>query len=129
VSTSDSTQRQNIRRTARRLLFSSIFAAGFSFSVPSSAWDGAVTGTITGIDSVANETNNYEIRIYVSGASVYCTTTATFAQGYAYMNASDANYHGTLAVLLTAYATGKQVELFTMNDGGNGCHLHYIQVR
>ncbi len=129
MSTSHSTGRQSSCHIARRLASSFIVAAGISFSAPSSAWGGTVSGTITALDSVANETNHYELRIYVAGASVYSTTTTTSAQGFAYMNAGDANFKGTLAVLLTAYATGKQVNLLMMDDAGNGCHLHYVQVR
>ncbi len=118
------------RRATWALTAPVIVAAGLTVCAPAAmAWDGTVTGTITALDSVANEANNYELRVYVSGASVYCTTTATYAQGFAYMNSGDVNFKGMLAVLLTAYSTGKQVTLFMMNDASAGCHLHYAQVR
>lgn len=127
--TSKSTVRRAIRRSAHHLSLA-VLAAGMSaIATSAAAWDGAVSGTIVGVDSIANEGNNYELRVYLSGVSTYCTTTATYAQGFAYMNSADTNYKGTLATLLTAYTTGKQVTLYTMNDGGAGCHLHYVQVR
>ena len=46
---------------------------------------------------------------------------------WGYLNSSDANYKATLANLMLAFATGKSVTIFTINEGG-GCHIHYVSV-
>lgn len=91
------------------------------------AWDGAVTGYVSGLDTV-NEPNNYEMRIYLGGATM-CNVNNSSLSSFAYLNSSDPNYSATLANLMMAYSMGKQVSIFTMNDSGAGCHIHYVMVR
>ena len=115
---------------ATRLVPLAAFVAGSSLSTPASAdWDGAIAGTISGFDSVANDPNNYELRVMLTGVSTICKTADTDVQGFAYLNSVDNNFKATLAILLTAYTTGKTVTLFTMDDNHVGCHLHYVTVR
>ena len=114
------------RRIARFLPWA-VLAVGMSMAAPASAaWDGFVSGTIAGIDSVANEPGNYEIRVYVTNVSTYCTGSGP---QFAYLNSADNNFKGTLAALTTAYAMGKTVSIFMMNDNNVGCHIHFVQVR
>lgn len=96
------------------------------FSAPAFAWDGYVSGTITQIDTVA-ETNNYETRIYVGGATV-CNNTSPDLATLGYLNSSDPNYKAVVANLMLAYTMGRKVEIFTMNDNNVGCHIHYVKV-
>ena len=114
---------------ATRLLPLAVLAVGASLSTPApAAWDGAVTGVITVLDSTANEPNNYELRIAIGGVTQFCNTTATAVQGFGYMNSGDVNFKGTLATLLMAYSAGKTVTVYTMNDSQVGCHIHYVSV-
>lgn len=91
------------------------------------AWDGICTGTISGINTVANEANNFELRVFLNGAQM-CNNTDPNMNGWGYLNASDQNYKVTVANLMLAYATGKTVTIYTMNEG-QGCHIHYVAVR
>lgn len=47
---------------------------------------------------------------------------------WAYLNPSDVNYNAAVSNLMMAFSTGKQVPIYIMNDGGNGCHIHYVMV-
>lgn len=119
--------RKALRRAVRAVPFAAL-AVGASLSTPASAYDGVVTSTISGLDSVANETNNYEVRVYLTGIGTYCTGPAQSLQ-FAYMNSVDNNFKATLSMLELAFATGKTVTVFMSNDNNVGCHIHYIQVR
>ena len=83
----------------------------------------AAAGTISQIDTIANEPNNYEIRIYLGGIQM-CTTSGPST--YAYLNSADNNFNATYASLMMAYSTGKNIVIFTLNDAGIGCHIHYV---
>jgi hypothetical protein len=110
------------------LAMACVAAVGAGAAGPASAtWDGVINGKITQIDTIT-ETNNFEFRVYL-GVSPVCTTNATTTRDFAYMNSSDPNYKATVANLMMAYSTGKNVTLYTMNDGGIGCHLHYATVK
>ena len=109
-----------------RILVAATTALLLSPLVHAWAWDGVASGNITGLDTV-NETNNYELRVSLGGA-VMCNTSDPGLRTWAYLNSSDANYKATLANLMLAYATGKSVTIFTMNDAGAGCHIHYVSV-
>jgi len=89
-------------------------------------WDGVATGVITRIDTV-NETNNYELRVFL-GSTVMCNNTDPTMKTWGYLNSSDPNYKATLANLMLAFSTGKTVTIFTMNEG-YGCHIHYVSVQ
>ena len=93
------------------------------------AWDGAVVGTIAGIDSVASEPGNYETRVFISGQTTICTAAGIIDPGWGYLNSTDSNYKGTLAMLMLAYSMNKTVTVYTMKDGAGFCHIHYVVVR
>lgn len=128
MKTTLSASRRALQRAARILPFA-VLAAGASLSTSASAaWDGTVTGVITGIDSTANEPNNYELRVVLGGVTQFCNTSAAAVQGFGYMNSADVNYKGVLAALLMAYSLGKKVTVYTMNDNQVGCHIHYVSM-
>ncbi len=104
-----------------------LLLAGLAFAGQTSAWDGAVIGTISQIDTVANEPNDYEVRIYLGGITMCTATNGT--QDFAYMNSTDNNFKATLANLMMAYSMGKTVNIYTMNDSSVGCHIHYVMVK
>ena len=110
-----------IRRIA---LLASALIACITSSV-AHAWDGVATGVISKIDTV-NETNNYELRVFL-GSTVMCNNTTPTMNTWAYLNSADANYKTTVANLVLAFTTGKTVTIFTMNEG-YGCHIHYVSV-
>ena len=110
----------------RRIAFLGSLFLAFSTSPVAHAWDGVATGVISGIDTV-NETNNYELRVFL-GSTVMCNNTTPSMNTWGYLNSSDPNYKATVANLMLAFATGKTVTIFTMNEG-YGCHIHYVSVK
>jgi hypothetical protein len=104
------------------LILSSVFC--LTWAQP---YDGIVSGTVSQIDTVANETNNYELRVALGGI-VMCNVQDPSLNTWAYLNASDPNYKLTAANLMLAYTTGKRVTISTRNDAGVGCHIHYVSV-
>lgn len=105
---------------------SALLAAG-ALSQGCLAWDGVVSGTISRIDSVAGEPGNYETRILMNGQT-FCSATGVIDGGWGYLNSSDANYKGTLAMLMLAYSTGKAVTIYSLKEGAGYCHIHYVMV-
>lgn len=101
-------------------LFVAVAASLMWYQVPAVAWDGAVAGQIVQIDGVA-EPSNFETRVYLANTTAICSS----GQNWGYLNSSDANYKGVLAILLTAYVAGKRVTVYTMSEGGY-CHIHYV---
>ena len=96
-------------------------------SLYANAWDGIVSGTITKIDGVGGSEGapgNYDIRIYLSGQSTFCSGSP---QNWAYLNASDPNYKGLLALLISAQMSGKTVTLYTTYTSGY-CLIGYMSV-
>lgn len=89
-------------------------------------WDGVVDGKISRIETI-NETNNYELRVHLGGLTI-CNHINPTLNTWGYLNSSDPNYKVTVANLMLAYALGKSVTIFTMNDAGVGCHIHYVSV-
>jgi hypothetical protein len=57
-----------------------------------------------------------------------CNNATATLNGWAYLNSSDPNYKETVANLTLAYAMGKHVTIYTLNDNGAGCHIHYVMV-
>lgn len=112
------------RKSARRKL--TAFAILLLGSAWAMAWDGAVSGKISRIDTIT-EANNYELRVYL-GWQTMCNVSNPDLSGWAYLNSSDPNYKATVANLMMAYATGKNVYIYSMNDSGLGCHIHYVVV-
>ena len=103
------------------------FALGAAAFISSaSAWDGAASGKISQIDTLADPTS-FEFRVYLGGQAM-CNVSDPALKSWAYLNSSDANYKATVANLMMAYAAGKNVTIYTLNDGGVGCHIHYVMV-
>lgn len=90
------------------------------------AWDGVVTGLIMKTEGVAapgGAPGNYDFRVRLD-QNVICNS--TIDSSWAYINSSDPNYKGIMAMLLTAYSLGKPVTLLT-NKGPTGyCQIGHI---
>ncbi|HET7329841.1 hypothetical protein [Dyella sp.] len=98
-------------------------------AVPASAWDGVTTGKISeinGVGGLGGAPGNYDVRVYLDGQSTLCSGRADSTWGY--INMSDPNYKGLLAMLLMAQANGKAVTLYTTKDGAGYCQIGYIAV-
>lgn len=112
-------------KVARTLILTPIFLS-LIMSRIAYAWDGVTTGVINRFETV-NETNNFELRVFLGGA-VMCNNTTPSMNTWGYLNSSDPNYKATVANLMLAFSTGKTVTIFTTNEGG-GCHIHYVSVQ
>ena len=111
----------NLRKSVMIILASILTAS------PVAAWDGIATGKISEIHTLT-ESNNYEFRVRIAGVTTVCNHPNPDAVGWAYMNSADTNYKAVVANLMSAHALGRTVTIFTMNDGGAGCHIHYVVV-
>lgn len=114
-----------MKKSARLVLFFNLLLCGGLVA----AWDGVVSGKITQIDTVANQSGNYEMRIYLGGGQAMCNVSDPNLRGWAYLNSNDVNYKVVAANLMMAYIGGKNVVIHTYNDSGLGCHIHYVMVR
>jgi len=103
------------------------FFCGFAYVHNASAWDGAVSGVITGIDTVTAEPGNFEFRVFLGTATI-CNGPIGSMNGWGYLNSSDSNYKVTVANLMLAFAAGKNVMIFSMVEGG-ACHIRYVAIR
>lgn len=110
-----------------RLFKLSAFLCGFAYVDTASAWDGVVSGVITGIDTVTAEPGNYEFRVFLGSATV-CNGPVASMNGWGYLNSSDSNYKVSVANLMLAYAAGKNVTIFSVVEGG-ACHIRYVAIR
>lgn len=88
------------------------------------AWDGAVTGVVSGIDLVV-DSGNFDMRVYLSGSPLMCTG----GPAWAYINYSlDQNYSAVVAALMMAKTTGGNVMIYTIKDTYNYCHIGYVRL-
>jgi hypothetical protein len=93
-----------------------------TFSLPSSAWDGSVSGKI----SVVEITNgsNLGFRVWLSDVhAAFCTS----GPNWGFLYETDSNYKTYVAALLMAKALGNQVTLYLTTEGGY-CHIGHITV-
>lgn len=82
-------------------------------------WDGTVSGTITGLHLTHG--SNYAFRIYIEG-QIMCTG----GSDWAFMNVDWNNYQATSAFLITSWASGKRVVIYSTLVGG-ACQIGYVQ--
>lgn len=101
--------------------------------VSASAWDGdAVPWKISSLDIVggtAGAPGNFTLRVRLKGVSAICATASD--KGWGFVNGTDANYKGILAMLMMAQATGKTVYLYSNKKviGENSyCEIGYVTV-
>ena len=92
------------------------------------AWDGHVSGTIMRIDSLPNN-GNFDLRIYLTDMPTICSAPGIIDSSWGYMNSSDPNYKGVMSVLLTAYAMGKSVTLYTTKGSGGYCQIGCVAMQ
>jgi hypothetical protein len=115
------------RVTPRRIWLALLTVfVGLGFSTARAAWDGAVTGKVVQIDTVA-EPGNAEFRVYLGGAAM-CSTSNPATSGWGWLNSTDTNYRAMVANIMLAYTLGKTVTIYTMKEGGDTCHIHYVVV-
>ncbi|GLQ99124.1 hypothetical protein [Dyella mobilis] len=113
----------------KRVLHAAIGVAIAVAAMPAAAWDGTATGKISqinGVGGLGGAPGNYDIRVYLAGQSTICPGAVDPTWGY--INVSDPNYKGLLAMLLTAQASGKTVTLYTNKDSTGYCQIAYMAV-
>ncbi len=85
------------------------------------AWDGVKYGKITGVD--VTDAENFAVRVYLDGTPV-CGTT----ESWGYVNKGHSNYEAMVAIINSAFLSGRQVTIYT-NRTGNYCEIGYLAVR
>lgn len=89
------------------------------------AWDdgqGVKTGVISSVDVTGG--TNYGFRVYLGGSPKMCAGGATWA----YLNNTDSNYDVYVSMLLTAFAAGLKVTIFSNTKSGSSfCQIGYIR--
>ena len=100
----------------------------FFLSDAAYAWDGVVTGKVSGFDVVANSgaAHNFDFRVYLSGISSFCSGAPIV--GWAYINNDDAQYNQVISSVMMAYSTGTPLTIYTNRSNGY-CSIGYISVR
>jgi hypothetical protein len=88
---------------------------------PAFAWDGAVAGKITVLDTTGG--SNFGFRVALAGAPVMCAGGPTWA----YLNDTDSNYKVYVAQLMVAKLASNPLVIYTTNVGGY-CQIGYITV-
>ena len=86
------------------------------------AWDGSNNGTIAQIE--ITEGGNYGLRIFLTGNPAMCGNTNTWA----YLEPTDSNYNGYLAVLLMAKVQATPVSIYTTRNAYGYCHISDISI-
>ena len=102
------------------------FILGVLFTPLSFAWDGSVSGKISGVDVTGG--TNYGFRVYLSGSPAMCGND----HKWAYINENDSNYQVYVSALLAAKAMNSNVVIYSNRKDGdeNGyCKIGYIMVR
>jgi hypothetical protein len=93
---------------------------------PVHAWDGALSGVISAIDSVPSA-GQYDFRVYLRDQpGPWCGPTG--ASGWAAMHSNEPNFKGVQATLMLAFAMGKTVTLYLNRDANNYCKIGYVAV-
>jgi hypothetical protein len=91
------------------------------------AWDGVVSGKISalhGVGSSGGAPGNFDFRVQLAAQNVVCNSTVDAS--FAFINSSEANYKGLMAMLLSAYASGKTVTLYTNKSVQGYCQIGYV---
>lgn len=98
-------------------------------SLQASAWDGVISGRIMQIEGVggAAGAGNFDFRVYLSASNPPCPSTLPSPPAWSYLNASDANYKGILAMLLMAQASNKMVTIHSNTVSGY-CQIAWVAI-
>lgn len=86
------------------------------------AWDGAVSGTVSGFDVTGG--TNFAFRVYLNGVTNVCGG----SYNVAYINETDSNYRTYVAAVMFAKANGSVVTLYTNRDASGLCQIGYLSV-
>jgi hypothetical protein len=86
------------------------------------AWDGAVTGTVSGFDVTGG--TNFAFRVYLNGVTNVCSG----SYNVAYINETDSNYSTYVAAVMFAKANGSALTLYTTRDASGLCKIGYLSV-
>ena len=85
--------------------------------VSNNAWADGWTGFFTINSLYVSGPGNYAYRVYGFPSGTACTQT------WAYINQTDSGSQWYAASILTAYSTGKQLNLLVQTDGSGYCHI------
>lgn len=92
-------------------------------ATPCMAWDGQVTGAITKIDASPAD-GNLGFRVRLAGEPAMCGSSSL---PWAYISKSMPNYDASVALIISAYAMGKSVTVYS-NIVSGYCEIGYITV-
>ena len=91
-----------------------------------SAWDGVVSGIVSGLHSLPNA-GNYDLRVLLANQpGPWCGPNST--SGWAGLHSNELNFKGVQATLMLAYAMGKTTTLYLNRDANNYCKIGYVEV-
>lgn len=95
-----------------------------------SAWDGVATGQIVqldGVGSAGGAPNNGDLRVFLAGSGAPLCGAGSSTWGF--LDSTDVNFKGLLAMLLAAQLGGKSVTMYMNAVSGGVCQIGYIVVR
>ena len=121
----DMTSYRRPRKPAARML---AVVAALGLIPQAIAWDGEVTGTVSGYEIVALENggHNYDFRVHLSGVGTMCTGGAG---SWAYINTDAGNYKAIVGAVIAAHQTGKQITIWTNRGAQNYCQIGHVMAR
>ena len=91
-------------------------------SQPAAAWDGAVSGKIVGLDVTGG--GNYDFRVYLDSGA-----TCGNGNNWAYVNKSYDNYDAMVSMMTLAFASNKNVIIYSTRDAAGFCQIGYLAIR
>lgn len=101
------------------------FIVGILLSIQANAWDGMVSGTISGYSVMAGaDLNSSYFRVSLVGNPILCSG----GTQWAYMNSNEPNYSSLLAAIVAAKTSGASVVFYTNKDASGACHFGQIAV-
>lgn len=122
-------EQNNALPFGRKLRGAFVAACLLASAFTATAWDGAVSGKIVrldGVGSIGGAPGNFDLRVFLDNKSAVCPGAVDPAWGY--INSNDANYKGLMALLLTAYTSGKTVTLYTIKGSMGYCQIGYVAI-
>jgi hypothetical protein len=111
----------DVSKSIRKVTICAAVAA-LILSSPSYAWDGAVSGKIIEVHVTAGE--NYDFRIYLDSGAMCGNVHA-----WAYVNKSNPNYEAYVSTITYAFASGRNVTVYSNRDTNGYCKIEYVAVR
>ncbi|WP_156480040.1 hypothetical protein [Collimonas pratensis] len=105
-----------------RKIFSAAVATIVLFSGPANAWDGILSGTVVGIETISTVGHNMDFRVYISG------TAKCNGNSWAYIDSSAHNYNGIVATVLTAKVTKSSISVYANKDANGYCQIGDVSI-